>query len=368
MRARLVVAVVSFVLVSTGLAWPAAWRWQSIRRFDPPANTFIADVHFDGRSGVAVNAGQQIYVSNDWGANWTAIDATAAPVDLEGTRRVLLNPGELLYTCLRSGEQRVYVAGQQHILFSQTSGRSWRALTVPATVSAGSWVIHDMDVDPANPARLMAVGGRLTASGSWEPLALHTSNYGDTWSATGTPAGFGMWKSVRYRSPGVTFACDSGGKVAMCRNDLTWQQVPALATFTATCIYSRGTHVWIGGENGEIRYSPDDGATWRSYSLGVPRSIAAIAFLSPRVGIAVCRPNLIFHTTDGARNWTQDTVSDVYRELACATVCSTRGRNFLVGGMRYNLPVVLAEEAPLELAPGTLPKPIGVPMPQPFVH
>jgi hypothetical protein len=121
--------------------------------------------------------------------------------------------------------------------------------------------MRDLDVDPTNPARLMAVGGRRTASGLWEPLALCTSDYGQTWRATGTPAGFGMWKSLRYRSPGATFACDVSGKVAVCRNDLTWQPLAGLAGFTATCIFSRGSHIWIGGTNGEIRYSPDDGAT-----------------------------------------------------------------------------------------------------------
>ncbi|MCD6350846.1 MAG: hypothetical protein J7M26_01895 [Armatimonadetes bacterium] len=334
------------LLCLSASVWSAPWRWQSIRRFDPPANIAISAVHFQGDRGLCINGARQVNVSTDAGAHWHSYDL--GPLGLD-----LMASGELLYDCLATSS-RLIVVGDNHIIYSTDTGASWHEASYPSLGT--NFTFRAVDADPDNPNFMMLVGGRRTSTSTWQPLLLMSSDGGVHWGGNLAPSSANLPRDLRFRHGGRSIIVDFGGHVYQSTDDAhSWSLVAGMDGFFATCLYSRENHIWIGGSRGRIKYSVNNGATWREYSLGVSKSIYALAFLSATVGIAVCPPHSIYHTLDRGATWTEDTVSDVYA-LGCATVCRATGHNFLVGGRRYNLPVVLAEKAPIELLPRVFPR------------
>lgn len=104
------------------------------------------------------------------------------------------------------------------------------------------------------------------------------------------------------------------GHVLLSPNGVEWTQasgVPTRATLNA--VAAMGDSIWVGGHDGVILYSPDDGGTWQRQRIDVwdpdssePSSGAPILdmlFLDQSHGFAVGAYSLFLETRDGGETW-----------------------------------------------------------------
>lgn len=70
-------------------------------------------------------------------------------------------------------------------------------------------------------------------------------------------------------------------------------------------------NLWIGGSNGMIFYSSDNGTTWQENQLGISDYIYDFYFKTEKIGWACSSSGRLYYTLQGATNWKiSDTLGD----------------------------------------------------------
>jgi photosystem II stability/assembly factor-like uncharacterized protein len=79
----------------------------------------------------------------------------------------------------------------------------------------------------------------------------------------------------------------------------------ALTSFYAVAGANAGSRVVVGGNEGVIIYSDDEGRSWHQAKVPVSATITGIAFATAQIGWAIGGLGVVLNTQDGGRSWTK---------------------------------------------------------------
>lgn len=213
-----------------------------------------------------------ILYSNDYGVNWnaTAADPLAVSEKAASIACFMVSRGTTR-ALVALGTTRV--GGPMVVSYSDTLGASWVTVTVGATngqfaEGPNSLFMFDSDL------------GWLVVSDGY---IYHTADGGITWTTqdAGVALG-GAGHAIHFITDRVGIVGGAAGKIATTQDGgQTWTlvAVPA-ATVISTVWAVDSDHLWAGGENGNLYYSNDAGATWniRVHPGSAVGKVRAIAF------------------------------------------------------------------------------------------
>jgi len=189
-----------------------------------------------------------------------------------------------------------FIAGWNDYFARTTDGgTSWTTMTV----GSGNWYFHDLDFWDSNNGIAVAA---LNAGGD----AIYvTSDGGDTWTtATGISQNV---QDVAYADATTLYAVGSDEKISKSTDGgLTWSQIysgtPTYYFFGVDFIDDFGV---VGGEDGNMFSTTDEGNNWSSYSTGYENLYGVHVFNSDSAYIGGTDEN-IYKTTDSGSNWTME--------------------------------------------------------------
>ena len=376
------VATRAEVDVSEPWEWEAVASWET-RRWDED----IADIDFDGRTGVAVSVDGQVFVTRDAGATWE-LSFTTQEYGPEADLKACLAKDRVLIVggyqgLLRSTDQGVTWLGPRVYVTHGDSSR--RGVPLQVAHSADLANVYSLAADPARPERMMASARDMASM--WGPgggsMVLVTNNGGLTWEDRLRGAGPdcpapAVLRALRFQSGGRSLGCpydrDAGFVLLSTDSGVLWAPVPVSASedVQAMCMESRGREVWVGDIEGAIWHSEDAGATWeRQRRLRPPgcwgMRVHSIAFASRRLGVAVGHATgrtgtegVIYRTTNGGESWRLDLRTQDFLP-SCVTYCPDGERLFLAGGSARGLPAIRGARAPAGILPYLDLPPVGTP-------
>jgi hypothetical protein len=222
--------------------------WQQTKSVSTPSSYF---------SGIATDSSGQyvaacvyfgfIYVSSDYGANWTqkSISMFWSSITCNST-------GTYFYAV---------ISGSPDIYYSSDSGNTWNSVTTPAS-SNSVWASVKCDSTGEYVYAVVNNGG-----------IYKSTSYGSTWSSTSAQSK--AWISIACNSTGTqVVACvnatSNGGIWISNDSGGTWNQTTAPTTEPWSSISSNSTGQYLtavvnGGGQG-IWYSKDYGNTWTKTS------------------------------------------------------------------------------------------------------
>lgn len=168
----------------------------------------LLDVCFsDFNNGWAVGEYGTIYATNDGGEHWNS--------QTSGVDKTLKS--------LYCYGQRVWVAGEDIILFTSNGGTTWQ------TQRNRTGIEYYNDIDFSGPGWGWVVGGSNT---TYETLALATGDLGNSWIAEDIPLNFGGAVSVHATHYGLGPVIWMGGGNGIILSNLPDANVPVSTTVT----------------------------------------------------------------------------------------------------------------------------------------
>jgi hypothetical protein len=202
-----------------------SWGWIGP---NVPANynaLFYPPLETQGAS--VAQAGQSVFISRNSGTAWTEI---ALPAGCTGSAMEMPTPDQVLVGCTNG-----------RIFRLTWSGAAWSAATALTTPRAGAW-ISDISCHASNPNRIWATSTSLGGARVWR-----SDNGGTTW--TDTSAG-----------------------------------LPALPLNSVEVDASNLNRIWVAADLGVFQ-SLDAGATWATYTNGLPNSFVGDLVFHPHARV-----------------------------------------------------------------------------------
>lgn len=235
---------VFFLLLMLSTSAHAAWTLkpsptENLYAIDGAISTNTATLCVVGDSGA-------VYISNDYGTNWSSISSTA-----------------IGSTSLRGASiagNSLWVAGESKTFVSTDWGGSW------SEKSTGSLPVASLDISFADSNNGVVVGTMSDGRGR----VSYTTDGGTNWTSS-TPA---IFNSPPYHPEAVHYNASAG-------------------TF------------WIAGSPGYIGKSTNGGQTWTQKGSGITSNLLQdIYFVDANNGFAVGSNQTFLYTTDGGNTWT----------------------------------------------------------------
>jgi len=202
-----------------------SWGWIGP---NVPANynaLFYPPLETQGAS--VAQAGQSVFISRNSGTAWTEI---ALPAGCTGSAMEMPTPDQVLVGCTNG-----------RIFRLTWSGAAWSAAAALTTPRAGAW-ISDISCHASNPNRIWATSTSLGGARVWR-----SDNGGTTW--TDTSAG-----------------------------------LPALPLNSVEVDASNLNRIWVAADLGVFQ-SLDAGATWATYTNGLPNSFVGDLVFHPHARV-----------------------------------------------------------------------------------
>ena len=202
-----------------------SWGWIGP---NVPANynaLFYPPLETQGAS--VAQAGQSVFISRNSGTAWTEI---ALPAGCTGSAMEMPTPDQVLVGCTNG-----------RIFRLTWSGAAWSAAAALTTPRAGAW-ISDISCHTSNPNRIWATSTSLGGARVWR-----SDNGGTTW--TDTSAG-----------------------------------LPALPLNSVEVDASNLNRIWVAADLGVFQ-SLDAGATWATYTNGLPNSFVGDLVFHPHARV-----------------------------------------------------------------------------------
>jgi photosystem II stability/assembly factor-like uncharacterized protein len=288
--------------------------WTSVT---VPGNvTRLLSVRFIDAGTAIAAANGQILRSTDGGVTWTVVFAlTNADFQaLANDNQLVLAVGGNSNKTARSVDggatwQESASVGGYDISFGaafvavSTNGVTRRTSdgVMWTTIPSGTMqALRGVAFNPGNGNQVLAVGD--------EGTILRSTDAGQSWSSVAS----GVMQSlavVKWASSMRAVAISEFGGVILMSDDagLTWVRLGAGPAMLDDDLYAAAHNgadiALVGGSNGTIVRSIDDGNTWAAVVSGTTGQINALTFASPTVAVAVGEGGLIHRSTDSGATW-----------------------------------------------------------------
>ena len=262
--------------VDSGMTWDFVDHPQTNQAYELPLGgdgTFNFTSETDG---VLTGKNGTVIRTSDAGATWELI-VNDQGVDLVGATFPSRDTG--------------FVAEGKRIYRTIDGGTTWTTSSLPGAIDSRG-VAH------RNGRTFVGVGaggqGGISIDGglNWQSLE------------TGTTLPLA---DVAFADEEIGIAVgESGTIVRTSDGGMTWSTSVSSTTapLTSVVMVDRATIYAVGGgSTGVILRSTDAGATWSAVVTDAPGGLSDITFVTPSVGFAVGRTNLIMRTADGGVSW-----------------------------------------------------------------
>ena len=177
---------------------------------------------------------------------------------------------------------------------------------------------------------------------TWEqqPTALPSNpttfvQVGGLWGVAMTDTGTGF--AAGYASVSNGFS----GVLRKLPGNPTWFVLPA-SSFSGlpashslwSGVSASGTHAWVGGSNGRLYKTTDNGATWNAATTGMTgtNSLFDVFFKNQNEGMAVGDDGTMYYTSNGGANWTAQTLPGTVPATTRLYAVHSAGANWYVSG------------------------------------
>ncbi|MGC8620223.1 MAG: InlB B-repeat-containing protein, partial [Thermoplasmata archaeon] len=219
-----------------------------------------------------------IYVSQNWGLNWSLLKATSTWVTLVK----VLNGN--IYAGLWNGTELIY----------QKNISKWY-YTTPSTLKEPSPWIMDIAVNPWNNYEQFIVYWRSYQT----PDLFYTSDGGKNWSVVENYSGAAQ--ELAYGGNGSTIYMGTDGALYVSYNEgKSFNQLPLYVDVRFIDIEKNG--IYVGSDQG-LYFSGDNGKTWISVSGGVHSSLLTDVSVSGNTIITAVQDYSPIISYDGGGTW-----------------------------------------------------------------
>lgn len=260
----------------------------------------------DGRTLVAASSGGALYVSQDFGTNWTTRDTTRAWSEL---------------ACSADGSVMVATVYTNSIYVSSNYGTNWTATASGSNAWAG--------VASSSDGKLLAA---VVANG-----ALYTSpNRGTNWVAQPN-ATVRNWSSVAISADGshLAAAVNPGRIYTSSDGGISWRANALSTNWTSVASSADGTALIAGVSSGYLYTSTDSGANWTARATANAWSSVAMSTDGRRLAATVSNGQ-IYTSDDSGATWTARDQSRKWDDIV-ASGDATRLVAVVNGGAIYTL-------------------------------
>ncbi len=215
-----------------------------------------------------------------------------------------------------------YTSGPDGIFKTTNGGSIWRNVTPPNPRNRQFWGCYFVTPDIG-----MLVAGGCNSDGQG---FFRTTDGGATWTEySGFAGASGMSDVMLYSRDGIGYASSSGWIWKTLDGGVTWNQFSQTgALYWQEEITNLGSSFFVptsgndcsgtGTNDGSLRFSTDNGTTWRRYNTGEP--MFGSFLINSQTGWGVGSNRSVYYTDDGGMTWENrncgiegdDDLDDVY--------------------------------------------------------
>ncbi len=274
----------------------SGYNWQNI---SSPTNKNLSGIQFfDDQNGCIIGNDGLILRTSDNGENWSIVQSGTnndiAAIDFFDSMNGIA-----------VGQN--WNQSENTILKTTDGGLVWTKIAVSDTLQ------ELLDVEFIDLQNIMIVGGNDDYFGGREPIALRSSDGGETWTDLSFQFLRGLNSISFINSNNAVCGGFAGGIYKTNDSGNNWIRLSSgffpsftdISTFDSSSFYTVGTDFY---ENETILLHTDNGGeTWIKKNSPLIYSTASIDFLNENYGMII-GDYLIFYTEDGCSTWHQGTI------------------------------------------------------------